>query len=189
MYNSPQREVMESIFIDNQNSKYFERTWQIYEESFPVEERRTLEEQIQLFDKKIFKMLCYVENETVIAIVFYWTLEQYTFLEHFAIDSTLRGLSYGSKILQEFLKNHSYDIVLEIEPIVDTMTQKRLRFYERFGFVVNSHTHFQVPFRKDAKQLQLLFLSFKKQLSLDEYNALYQIMQKNLSSVEYIYIK
>ncbi|MGB3749966.1 MAG: GNAT family N-acetyltransferase [Arcobacteraceae bacterium] len=171
---------MNTIFIKNQNNKYFEKAWQIYEESFPQEEKRTLAEQIKLFDKKSFTMLCYIEDEKVLAILFYWQIERYTYLEHFAVNSTLRGRSYGSKILQEFIDNNQ-NIILEIEPIIDEATQKRLDFYERFDFRVNNHIHFQVPFRKNSEKLQLIFLSHKKVLSDGEYTALYQMMLKVIS--------
>jgi len=171
---------MNTIFIENQHNKYFEKAWQIYEESFPVEEKRTLKEQIKLFDKKSFTMLCYVEEEIVLAILFYWQIDSYTYLEHFAVNSTLRGRSYGSKILQEFIDNNQH-IILEIEPIIDKITQKRLDFYERFDFKVNNHIHFQVPFRKNTQELQLIFLSHKKVLSVEEYTTLYQMMLKEMS--------
>jgi len=171
---------MNTIFIKNQHNKYFEKAWQIYEDSFPTEEKRTLKEQIKLFDKKSFTMLCYVEDETLLSILFYWQIDTYTYLEHFAVNSTLRGRSYGSKILQEFINNNQ-KIILEIEPVVDEMTQKRLDFYKRFDFKVNNHIHFQVPFRKDAQKLKLTFLSHKKVLSVDEYTTLYQMMLKEMS--------
>ena len=171
---------MHTIFIENQNNKYFEKAWQIYEDSFPQEEKRTLKEQLKLFNKKSFTMLCYVEDEIVLAILFYWQIQRYTYLEHFAVNSTQRGRSYGSKILQEFINNNQ-NIILEIEPIVDETTQKRLDFYQRFDFKVNNHIHFQVPFRKDAQELKLIFLSHKNLLSVEEYTTLYQTMLEKMS--------
>jgi len=171
---------MNTIFIKNQHNKYFEKAWQIYEESFPIEEKRTLQEQIKLFDKENFRMLCYVQEEVVLSILFYWKIDSYTYLEHFAVNSILRGRSYGSKILQEFINNNQ-NIILEIEPVVDEMTQKRLDFYKRFDFKVNNHLHFQVPFRKDEKKLKLTFLSHKKVLSADQYTTLYQMMLQKMS--------
>lgn len=171
---------MNTIFIKNENNKYFKKAWKIYQEAFPPEEKRTLKEQIKLFDKRSFKMLCYVEDEVVLAILFYWQIDSYTYLEHFAVNTILRGRSYGSKILEEFISNNQ-NIILEIEPIIDEITQKRLAFYERFDFKVNNHTHFQVPFRKNAQELQLIFLSHKKALPDDKYKILYQMMLKEMA--------
>ena len=170
---------MELIFIENKKNKYFEKAWKLYLDSFPEIERRTLEEQEEILTDKNFKMTCYVEDEVLISIVFYWKISSYTFLEHFAVNSQLRGQSFGSKILQKFI-NDKKNIVLEIEPIVDEITQKRLKFYKKFGFVVNSHEHLQIPFREGAKELKLLLMSQEKTLSQQEYKVFYESMKKSL---------
>jgi len=170
---------MELIFIENKKNKYFEKAWKLYLDSFPEIERRTLEEQEEILTDKNFKMTCYVEDDVLISIVFYWKISSYTFLEHFAVNSQLRGQSFGSKILQKFI-NDKKNIVLEIEPIVDEITQKRLKFYKKFGFVVNSHEHLQIPFREGAKELKLLLMSQEKTLSQQEYKVLYESMKKSL---------
>jgi len=170
---------MELIFIENKKNKYFEKAWKLYLDSFPEIERRTLEEQEEILTDKNFKMTCYVEDDVLISIVFYWKISSYTFLEHFAVNSQLRGQSFGSKILQKFI-NDKKNIVLEIEPIVDEITQKRLKFYKKFGFVVNTHEHLQIPFREGAKELKLLLMSQEKTLSQQEYKVLYESMKKSL---------
>ncbi|NVJ53306.1 MAG: GNAT family N-acetyltransferase [Campylobacteraceae bacterium] len=174
---------MKLVFIESINNKYFNKAWQLYLNSFPEIERRTLKEQEEILNDKNFKMSCYIKDELIISIVFFWKINVknkiYTFLEHFAVNKQLRGQSFGTKILQEFIEKNK-NIVLEIEPIVDEITKKRLRFYERFGFVVNSHEHFQIPFRKDAIELKLLLMSQKNTLSKQEYKELYESMKKSL---------
>ncbi|MGB0990109.1 MAG: GNAT family N-acetyltransferase [Halarcobacter sp.] len=170
---------MELVFIESKDNKYFDKAWQLYLDSFPEVERRTLEEQEEILTDKNFKMTCYVEDEVLISIVFYWKISSYTFLEHFAVNSQLRGQSFGSKILQKFI-NDNKNIILEIEPIVDEITQKRLKFYKKFGFVVNSYEHLQIPFREGAKELKLLLMSQEKTLSQQEYKVLYESMKKSL---------
>ena len=170
---------MELFYIKNTNDKYFKESWNLYLDSFPKDERRTLGEQEEILNDDNFAMTCYVEDKVLISIVFFWKISSYTFLEHFAVNSQLRGQSFGSRILQKFI-NENKNIVLEIEPIVDEITKKRLSFYERFGFVLNSHEHFQIPFRKGAKELKLLLMSQEKAFSNEEYNELYKSMKKSL---------
>lgn len=174
---------MKLFVINSKEDRYFKSAWQLYLDSFPKIERRTIKEQEVILENKDYFMTCYVEGEILIAIIFFWKIDTeskiYTFLEHFAVNSKLRGKSYGSKILQNFI-NKNENIVLEIEPIVDEITKKRLRFYEKFDFVVNKHEHFQIPFRKDAKELKLLLMSQKKQLSKNEYEALYTKMKNTM---------
>lgn len=169
---------MELIFIKNRDDKYFNEAWNLYLDSFPEIERRTLEEHFEILEDENFKMLCYVKDEVLISIVCFWTISSYTFLEHFAINSSLRGQAYGSKILQKFIDENE-NIVLEIEPIIDEITQKRLNFYAKFGFLVNSHEHFQIPFRQGAEELKLLLLS-QNTLSKEEYEEFYKALKKSL---------
>lgn len=171
---------MNSIYLKNKNDPFFNKAWQLYIESFPLEERRTLMEQEQLLNKKNYKMLCYIKNDILLSIVFYWKISSYTFLEHFAINSSLRGQSYGSKILEKFIENNE-NIVLEIEPITDKISEKRLKFYEKFNFVVNNYEHYQIPFRKGEKELRLLLMSQEKPLLDNEYKELYKQLSLSLN--------
>lgn len=171
---------MQIIYINETKDKYFNQAWELYLGSFPKEERRTFEEQKKILEDKSFNATCYIDEEKLIAIVFYWNIKGYTFLEHFAVSSKLRGKSYGSKIINKFIEENE-NIILEIEPIKDEISQRRLNFYERFGFVLNEYTHYQIPFRKEDKKLQLLLMSYQNRLKEEEYKFLYEQMQKTLT--------
>jgi len=166
--------------LKNKNDLFFNSAWELYLESFPLEERRTLDEQIKLLDEKDYRMLCYIDNDILLSIVFYWKISSYTYLEHFAVNSNLRGKSYGSKILENFIKDNK-NIVLEIEEISDDISKKRLKFYKKFEFQLNEHKHYQVPFRKGEKELKLLLMTHKKVLKKDEYKDLYMKMKESLT--------
>lgn len=182
VFQKKQVDFFSSIYLKNKNDLFFKDAWQVYLESFPLQERRTLDEQVELFSEEKYKMLCYTKDNILLSIVFYWHISSYTFLEHFAVNSSLRGQFYGSEILKNFIKEHK-NIVLEIEPIIDEITKKRQKFYEKFDFVLNNHKHYQVPFRKDEKELKLLLMSQKKPLSKNRYKILYKQMQKTLNFV------
>lgn len=172
--------TIETVDLNNIDNKYFDEAWNLYIDSFPIEERRILEEQKIVVKDNRYKALGFVEEEKFVAILFYWDFKEYIFVEHFAINNTLRGKSYGSKIIEKFLTMHK-NIVLEIEPIVDEITQKRFNFYKRFDFVINEHKHYQVPFRRDSEELELLLLSHKKPLAKEQYSKLYEIMKDALT--------
>lgn len=170
-----------NILIKNlKSSEFFDEAWKLYEESFPESEKRTLEEQKILEENLKYNTLGFIDNNKLVAILFYWDFSTHNFVEHFAVNKELRGKSYGSKILEIFLSSHK-NVVLEIEEIYDLISEKRLRFYEKFGFVVNDYEHYQVPFRKNQDELKLLFLSHKNYLSKQEYTNLYSEMKKYLT--------
>ncbi|MGP2656840.1 GNAT family N-acetyltransferase [Malaciobacter sp. WC5094] len=171
---------MDLKIIDIKDKDLFTKAWSLYENSFPSIEKRSLLEQETLMNNKIYKPLAFIEDDMIIAILFYWDFKPYSYIEHFAVNDKLRGMSYGSKILENFLQDKK-DVILEIELISDEISHKRLKFYEKFDFKINEFKHYQVPFRKNQKDLELLLLSYKRKLSFDEYKKLYSQMKESLS--------
>lgn len=165
--------------IDLKNSDLFYKAWELYETSFPKIERRNINEQKQIQNDSRYKTYAYLDEDNFVGIVFYWDFDKFRFIEHFAVNPSFRGKSYGSKILESLL-NTSNDVVLEIELISDEISKKRLRFYEKFDFKVNDFKHYQVPFREEQESLELLFLSHGRVLSKDEYEELYSQMKASL---------
>lgn len=171
---------MNSYLLNSIEDKYFQECWEIYQKSFPKEEKRFIQEQEKILKDNSYNARAYVYNNKVIGFIFYWQLEEYIFIEHFAIHSDYRGNSFGSKILKEFLIDKN-NIILEIEKIVDEVTLKRYEFYKRFDFCMNKYLHYQIPFRENDKKLELLLLSYKRELTTLEYEKVYKNMKKVLS--------
>lgn len=171
---------MKILNLKDSEIKHFLEAWNLYNDSFPKEEKRILKEQEIILKDKRYNPTIFVKNDEVVAILFFWKFEKYTFIEHFAISCKLRGQSYGTKILEDFLQKHQ-NVVLEIEPIFDEITSKRFDFYKKFNFIINDFKHFQIPFRNDSQELELLILSHKNKLEKIEYEKLYFEMKNSLT--------
>lgn len=165
--------------LKNTQDRFFNTAWELYEEAFPPQEKRFLAEQIQLLDNHCYTFQAIHENHTFIGIIGFWAIDEFIFIEHFAISSSLRGKNYGTLILNEFLKEKKY-VILEIEPPLNQQNLKRLHFYKNLGFVQNTIEHFQVPFRTGDTPIALELLSYKIPLEQDKYQFLYSSMQKLL---------
>ncbi|MFA7084286.1 MAG: GNAT family N-acetyltransferase [Arcobacteraceae bacterium] len=165
--------------IDSIKHPYFKEAWHLYESAFPKNEKRTLYEQEQTLQKKEYSFLALYEQKSFIGILGFWNIQEYIFIEHFAINPNLRGQNYGSKILTDFL-HPLENIFLEIEPPLCLTTQRRLNFYENLGFIQNNIKHFQVPFRKNGSLLPLTLLSFQTPILPNDYERLYFAMKKSL---------
>ncbi len=166
---------MNFIIINSTLQKEFKKAWKLYEDSFPSSEKRVIAEQEKTFFKEQYKFLTIFDDDLFVGILTFWEIEDFIFIEHLAINPELRGQNYGSKVLNVFLEKYS-NIILEIEPVVDEATKRRLNFYTKLGFVQNSIKHFQVPFRKNDEKLALEILSYKTSLSNEKYQALYKKM-------------
>lgn len=60
-------------------------------------------------------------------------------------------------------------VVLEIDPITDEVSEARLHFYKRCGFVENVYDHVHSPYREGYKAHHLEVLSFPSDLTPEEY--------------------
>jgi GNAT superfamily N-acetyltransferase len=170
----------ETVNLNDLQNRYFAQAWKLYENSFPKEERRTFNEQETVSKDEKYKALGIIKDNELLAILFFWIFDKNVFIEHFAVNSAFRGQSFGSKILKSFLSKYE-NVVLEIELIKDEICERRLNFYKKFDFIVNEYKHFQIPFRKDSKELELLLLSYKKPLSKEQYKSLYIQMKNSLT--------
>ena len=139
------------VYANDSNSlKFIER---IYTESFPLDERRDFSEVIRLLE----------ENDNFfIGFISYWEWNDFSYVEHFAVDSSCRGSGYGATAMTELLKRINNPAVLEVEKPLDNISQRRIRFYERLGFVLCTRSYTQPPYSPEKQPLELYLMSFGK---------------------------
>jgi GNAT superfamily N-acetyltransferase len=166
------------IQISDTDHPYFKYFWEIYNENFPLVEKRVIIQQKQIFPHPAYHLLGFLSNQKLKAFIAYWTFEEFNFIEHLAIDKTAQDKGLGSEILTYFLKRNTKPVILEIEHPEDEQTNKRLSFYQKLGFVKNQFNHFQPPFHDGNLPLNLLILSYRKEISKELYDKFAEI-QKN----------
>ncbi|KJU72657.1 GNAT family N-acetyltransferase [Clostridium baratii] len=160
---------MDFIRLKNINDENWNKIWRIYEESFPKHELRNIKEQKEAMNDDEFFCVYAKEEETVVGIIFYWEWEQFRYIEHFAVNPNLRGGGYGSKILEEICNDDKITI-LEIDPVVDEISERRLVFYERLGFKMNKFNHLHPPYKNGDKGHKLKVLSYKCIISENQFS-------------------
>ena len=151
----------------------------IYEESFPSYDRRSIRRQLEAIKEPDCYCMAIVEGEETIGILWYWEKKTVKYLEYFAILPTLRGKNYGSKALQLFCQS-SKVVLLEIEPPIDTVSEKRLAFYERLGFRLQSFEHLHPPFTDEAKAYELKVMTYEKDILVEQYQDFYAYLSNHI---------
>lgn len=154
------------VNIPTPNSPYFDECWGLYECAFPPEERRELGYHIETIMRREFYFDAIMDNGELIGVVGWWDFDDITYIEHLAILPTLRNGGYGRRVLS-LLKQECKTILLEVEHPTDTITQRRIGFYEREGFVLNHHTYIHPPYR-GVKWVNLLIMTYPNSISIDE---------------------
>lgn len=156
----------------------FDAIYQLMEKSFPSYEIRTYEEMKKQLTDDRFRFITKYKNDVLIALLGLWDLENCQFVEYLAISEDEQGSGLGSLMMTELLKGNSKVILLEVEPPVDTQSRKRVAFYERLGFHLNTTYYSIPPLREGETDLELKLMSYPNLLTDYEFedykNKLYQ---------------
>lgn len=141
----------------------------LYERSFPVYEKRTEIHQIAALKDERYYLLCFLEQDQLIGFFGYWEFADYIYIEHYAINTDIRGKGYGTQLLKQLLSETDKTVILEIDPVIDEISQKRLRFYQNLGFVENSYTHEHPAYQAQFEPHSLKVLSSDKTITPEQY--------------------
>lgn len=152
----------------------FDEIYQIYKESFPDIEQRTMEGQKKVVENPMYRVRVEEEDGRILAFVGYWELNNSFFIEHLATTGKCRNKGYGKKLVKECLEeaqSMGKPVFLEIEPIADndSMTGRRARFYRRLGFCLNDFPYEQLPLKAGDKPCRLCIMSYGLQVSAQEF--------------------
>lgn len=160
---------MRNININNFNHPLYKVFEKLYSSSFPIFEQRTKEQQEIAFDNKNYHLIGYEENNSFIGFISYWEFDDCLYIEHFAINTDIRGKGYGSTLLNEFIKSTTKIVLLEIDPVIDNISEARLRFYKKCGFYENPYPHKHPAYRNEYQPHSLIVLTTKRKISKEEY--------------------
>ncbi|MDD3839148.1 MAG: GNAT family N-acetyltransferase [Clostridia bacterium] len=160
----------------------FKEIWDIYQYSFPKDERRTLDLQKNILQNPMYNLKSIYSHNDLIGFIAMWDLPNFLFFEHFAIKKECRGKGYGTKVLKDLLESVSKNIILEVERPTDNISKKRISFYQRLGFCLNDYAYFQPAYTQDKQAVPLLLMSYPSGLKDSEFNmvkkTLYQTVYK-----------
>ena len=152
----------------------FEEAFALYETSFPPNERRTREDHLRAMQDADFSPLGAVEAGNLLADVFLWETENFSYLEHFAVQPSLRGHGCGTELLRQLL-GRDKPLILEIEPPEDALTCRRKHFYERNGLRAQPFRHVQLPFQGESPIVPLVIMA-DRDLTAQQYRAFQQYL-------------
>ena len=121
---------MQQIRLNTIDNTYFYSARKLYEEAFPVYERRALKSQSKLLANPDYKFDVFVKDNMLIGFILWWNYKEFQYIDHFAVTKTKRNNGYGTKILKEFIKNTSW---AHIDIAGPSFVDKPLRVYEKKG--------------------------------------------------------
>lgn len=150
----------------------FNQLWDLYQRSFPEVERRTIDQQKQVMGEENYHMEYFFEDSDFTGFILYWVLPSFLFIEHVAVDDRFRGRGLGKKYLEKMIKDSDVPIILEVEPPENEMAKRRIKFYERLGFVLNQYEYYQPSYVKDGEPIRLIVMSHGSALSKEDFEGI-----------------
>lgn len=151
--------MIQLLSVTNPDKLNFEFR-QIYESSFPEDERREWAQLPDLLHNIQFKIYEIYSQAKFLGFISVWDLEQFSFIEHFAISGTEQGKGYGTQALNQVLSMNSKPVILEVEEPFTENARKRIAFYERSNFSVNDQSYFQPPYSFNKNSVRMLLMSY-----------------------------
>ncbi|MEN7549404.1 GNAT family N-acetyltransferase [Rapidithrix thailandica] len=145
--------------MDTTNQE-FQQLWAIYKEAFPSNERRSLQHQKKLLGETAYHFEPVKHQGNTCGLIGYWKFEDFWFIEHFALSTSERGRGTGSQYLKAFLEKCPVTVILEVELPDTPLAEKRIVFYERLGFRLNTFDYFQPSYQSGGPDLPLKVMSF-----------------------------
>lgn len=153
----------------------FPEIYRIMQASFPDDEYRPYEEQIALFQEPEYQI--YYMPAGFLAV---WEFESFIYIEHFAVDPSLRNNGTGSAMLQELVKQYQKPICLEVELPEDELTRRRIGFYERNGFVFNDYPYIQPPISKGKSPVPLRIMTYGKGITREKFEEMKEVLYRRV---------
>lgn len=154
------------------------QTW--YEASFPPNERRRFNALRQLLSCSDMHLCALIDQDQLVGFIIYWQWPTVVFVEHFAIDPNLRGNQLGQQALNELLRIDSLCYVLEVERAGDDISRRRIQFYERQGFLLNTFPYAQPPYEAGNSPIPMHLLSIPVMPSQEDFNAVSTLIKERV---------
>ena len=169
---------MQLIRITQPSPRYVDTIQPWYEDSFPIDERRSFNELTSLLSCPDMHLCAVVSQEKPVGFILYWQWDDIVFVEHFAIDPDQRGKQFGEQALAHLLQVESRYLLLEVERPDDEISQRRVGFYERQGFVLNPFDYVQPPYQPGKAAIPMRLMSvpaIANQADFDSLSALIKV--------------
>lgn len=140
-----------------------DRVRQLYIASFPPEERRDWNDLQAKASApgEALSLLIIRSRRRYAGFITSWNLGDVRYVEHFAIDSSLRGSGIGASAITRFVAMEPSPVALEVEPASDSdMARRRIGFYRRCGFTAHpDFAYIQPSYAPGLPELPLMLMT------------------------------
>ena len=144
----------------------FPAAWRVYQVSFPDNEKRSLAAQDALFSLPAYSFTVWHRAGIIAGFIAAWRYADFSYLEHVAVNPEMRSSGYGRAIVKEWADAEAAPVLLEIDPVVDAVSRRRLQFYLSLGFIDDGIDHVQPSYIDGVTPIPMRLLFYPQRFSL-----------------------
>ena len=137
--------------LETLTERDFDSVWEIMEESFPRDERRSREAQRKILDVSWYHLYGYRAHGELMAFLAVWEFDTFTFVDYFAVKQSCRNGGLGAALLTQ-------------------LTAQRRKP------VMNPYEYMQPAMGEDRHAIPLRIMSYPKRLLVDEFETVRDVL-------------
>ena len=164
------------IRLNTSENKIFIEAMELYKKSFPIHEQRSLISQKKILNNEEYHFNLIYDGDIWVGMILFWETQDFIYVEHFCINPEMRNKKYGQRAL-ELLNKFEKAVILEIDPPIDEISNRRKAFYERLQYKANVYVHIHPPYGLDNKGHTLVVMSHPTMLSKVDYESFYDYLE------------
>ncbi|WP_236570637.1 GNAT family N-acetyltransferase [Paenibacillus sp. An7] len=165
----------------------FDQVFDLMKASFPESEYRDYKNQRKLLSDPRYQLLT-EENKQgeVIAFLAGWEFADFRYVENIAVSPSIRGGGIGKQLMNRFMRQSTFPIVLEVEDPKSDLQRRRVRFYERLGFRLGEYKYVQPPLREEIPGLPLRIMSYPEKLTASQFEQVKDVLYREVYNVQQV---
>ena len=128
------------------------------QQSFSLAEYRSFANTQALLSRGDYELLVHADADGIIGLIAHWKLDDFLFVEHFAISEPRRGNGIGGTLMKAYINEAMRPVILEVEADDSPIARRRIAFYQRLGFTLSNFGYEQPSLQGGESHIPLLLM-------------------------------
>lgn len=177
---------MKFVQIKSTTDSNFDSVLNLYNEAFPVNQRRTDDEFKDVINSNVNNFYCnaVLLNDSFVGFFNYWKFDGFIFAEHFAIEEAIRGNKLGEKVMKMIHSTAELPLVFEVELPDNEINIRRIEFYRRLQYEIVPIDYLQPPYNKTGFYQELHLMTNNLEFVLENYTEIKDTIYDNVYDVK-----
>jgi ribosomal protein S18 acetylase RimI-like enzyme len=178
-------EIIKLIKWNYLSEKLLNDLKEIYENSFPVDERRDFEKLVNLENNPLFSFFYFYNNNVLSGLFTQWIFNDFCYIEHLAIREDLRDKGIGTLLMKYLTSEIKQLLVIEVEKLGEPNSDRRIKFYLNIGFYLCEYSYIQPPYSHERNSVPMNLMTYPRSLIYKDFLEIRKELYLNVYNFEF----